>query len=129
MPRIESMFVAATAVVVLGGASAAAADELGVASRAAAATAIDVPAQVFPHDQTSPKPVIEWTRATDAATRERNGVAGRSLRVDLPLGAGARAPVMFHIFSSEDVCHDNMDFTASAAARNQEQDFIRGGDH
>lgn len=123
MIRIESVLAAAVA---LAAASTAVAGDLGATP---AATAIDIPAQVFAHDPAGARPVIESKWGPYAATQTRNWAVGRNFQVSLPLGAGERLPLRVHIYSSEEECHDSNDFTAAAALRNQEQDFIRGGDH
>jgi hypothetical protein len=120
MTKVESALCAA-------GAWTAAAALAPAGAAAAAGTAIDIPAQVFAHGQTSSKPAIEWKRGPDFSTRERNWAVGRSFRVNVPLGAGGRLPLRVHIYSSEEVCHDDTNITAAAA--NREQDFVRGGDH
>jgi hypothetical protein len=129
MTRIQAVLgVAAT--FALGCASAAAAGDLGGATAPAeTATAIDVPTQVFAQDKVGAQSVVQWKPGADLTSQARNWAVGRSLRVDVPMGAKARLPLIVHVYSSEEVCHDNMDFTAAAAVRNQEQDFIRGGDH
>jgi hypothetical protein len=121
MTKIESVLGAAKAW------TAALAFALAGASATAAEAAIDVPAQVFSGGQTSSKPVIKLDRGPEVSTQDRNWAVGRSFRVNLPLGAGERLPLRVHLLSSEEVCHDDTRITAAAA--NQEQDFVRGGDH
>jgi hypothetical protein len=117
MTRIDSaLAAAAAAVIALAGASAA-----------AAGTAIDVPAQVFAQARTSAKPAAPWSGGPVLAARGRDWAVGRSYRVNLPLGAGQRLPLRVHVYSSEEECHD--DAGVAARAKNQDQDFIRGGDH
>ncbi len=101
----------------------------GASTACAAATAVDIPAQVFASDPTSVRPVTAWKSAVDVPPQGPDGAAGRSYRVDLPLGAGKRWPLIVHIISSEEKCHDNNDSTPAAAAANRDQDFIRGGEH
>ena len=94
---------------------------------ASAGVAIDVPAQDFAQGQASSKPVktLKWRPV--ASIPDREPLAGRSFGVNMPLGAGSRLPLMVHILSSEEECHDDADL--NGAAQNQDQDFIRGGDH
>ena len=112
---------------VLAAAAAAAAFALAGASAAAAGAAIDVPAQDFAHGQASSKPVMTLRWRPVASIWDREPLAGRSFGVNMPLGAGGRLPLTVHILSSEEECHD--DAAINSAAQNQDQDFIRGGDH
>lgn len=106
---------------------AAAAVFLAGASAAAAGTAIDVPAQDFAHGQAGAKPVVTMKQRPVASFPDRGPLAGRSFGLNMPLGAGRRLPLTVHILSSEEECHDDADI--NGAAQNQDQDFIRGGDH
>jgi hypothetical protein len=125
MSKITLVLAAAASAFALAGASAA----------AAAAAAIDVPAQVFPDGQAGSKPVTtsNWRPVASSSDPypDRGLLAGRSFGVKLPVpgagGAEARLPLMVHVLSSEEECHDDEDI--NGRAQNQDQDFIRGGEH
>jgi len=91
------------------------------ASGAVAQTAIDVPAQSFDHGQAVSKPVIKWR--PDASDWDRAS-AGPSLRVNVPVGAGARAPVIVRLRQVDEQAADAAD-DADAAA-DLDDDFVRG---
>jgi hypothetical protein len=94
---------------------------LAAASGAVAQTAIDVPAQSFDQGQArSSKPVIKWRPDDSSWERERND--GPSFRVNVPLGAGAWAPVTVR-FEPAEVQATDVDDTDAAAEL--DDDFIR----
>lgn len=97
------------------------------ASSAVAGPAIDVPAQVFAQGQSGAKPAIKLNLEPAGGPQPRNWAVGRSFDVKVPVGSGQRLPFRLHILSSEEVCHDATG--VATAARNREQDFIRGGEH
>lgn len=103
-----------------GAAAAVAAFVLAGASGAVAQAAIDVPPQSFDHAQARSKPVIKWR--PDTATWGHEQSDGPSFRVNVPLGAGARAPVTVRFRPADEQATDVDDTDAAA---DLDQDFIR----
>jgi hypothetical protein len=108
--KARAWAVAAAAAFLLAGASGA----------VAAQTAIDVPPQSFDHAQAGSKPIVKWR--PDAASLDRERSDGPSFRVNVPLGAGAEAPMIVRLRSPAAQATDADDTDASA---DLDDDFIR----
>jgi hypothetical protein len=101
-------------------AATAAAFVLAGASGAVAQAAIDVPPQSFDQVQARSKPVVKWR--PDASSSERERSDGPGFHVNVPLGAGAEAPVNVRLRPPG---AQATDAAATDASADLDGDFIR----